>query len=208
MRKVPLSKESIIATAIEIADREDFSAVSLRRIASQLGVHVTSLYNHVPTKEAVLDGIVEYLMDSAELPAKVSGWQDWIRQFAAALRKIARKHPGAIAAFHHRPVQGPKAAEYPEAGLEAFRAAGCDVSEAYNAVKATGLVVFGLLLEEVAKLQPGAPRKTDVRGLPRERFPRTHALPAIKKKSDLWSYTIETLIAGIAANLRCKNTVR
>jgi AcrR family transcriptional regulator len=198
-----LTRTRIIAAAIALADREGMAAVSLRRIALQLGVHVTSLYNHVPTKEAVLDGIVEHLMGAANLPEKVSGWEEWVRQFADGLRAVARKHPGAITAFHHRPVQGPEAARFPEAGLESFRAAGFDISEAYSAVKSTALVVLGLLIEEVLSSK-GQRAKTNLSALPPERFPQAHELRKIAVQPDVWAYTIDTLVAGLAANLRSK----
>ena len=55
----PLSRDRILACAVRVADRDGLEAASLRRIAGELGVHVTSIYHHVPTKEALLDGIVE-----------------------------------------------------------------------------------------------------------------------------------------------------
>jgi AcrR family transcriptional regulator len=199
----PLTRTRIVAAAISLADREGMDAVSLRRIASKLGVHVTSLYNHVPTKEAVLDGIVEHLMTAANLPQKVSGWEEWVREFARGLRAVARRHPGAITAFHHRPVQGPEATRFPEIGLQSFRAAGCDISEAYSAVKLTALVVLGLLLEDVLRSK-GRRIKTDLRALPLDHFPQMHQLRKIRPNPDVWAYTIDTLVAGLAINLRPK----
>jgi len=197
----PLTRTRIVAAAIALADREGMDAVSLRRIASKLGVHVTSLYNHVPTKEAVVDGIVEHLMKAAKLPEKVSGWEEWVRQFARGLRTVARKHPGAITAFHHRPVQGPEATRFPELGLQCFRAAGFEISEAYSAVKLTVLVVLGLLLEDVLRSK-GRRIKTDLSALPPGRFPQVHQLRKMRPKPDVWAYTIDTLVAGLAAKLR------
>ena len=66
-----LSRENIVAVAIEMADEEGLPSVTLRGIASRLAVHVTSLYNHVPTKEAVIGGIVEALLTEARLPTEV-----------------------------------------------------------------------------------------------------------------------------------------
>lgn len=200
MHRRPLTRERIIAEAIQLADREGLSEVSLRRIASRLGVHVTSLYNHVPTKDAVVDGMVEYLMRKANLPKEVSDWKDWVRTLANGLRRVAHKHPGAIAAFHHRPVQGPEAAEFPELGLEAFRSAGCSLAKAYSAMKATALVVLGLLLEETKTPGRKIP-ETDVGALPPERFPLTHQLHTIAVP-DIWAYTIETLVTGLDGNIR------
>jgi AcrR family transcriptional regulator len=201
-RKRPgLTRARIVATALELADRDGLQGVTLRRIASELGVHVTSLYNHVPTKEAVLDDLIERLIAEAELPTGVIAWDDWVRRFAAAMRAVARRHPGAFEALHQRPVQGPEATASAEAALAAFRAAGFDVAEAYSAVKATIHSVLGLVLEDLAELRsPGL--RTDVSRLPREHFPNLHAANAIAAEADTWSYLIEALIAGFAASRR------
>lgn len=203
MGKQPLTRARIIAAAITLADREGLPSVSLRRIAARLGVHVTSLYNHVPTKEAVLDGMVEFLIESAGLPAKVSGWEDWVRQFAAGLRRVAHLHPGAVTVLHHRPVQGPKAAKFPEAGLVAFRAAGCNLGEAYNAVKTTALVVLGLMLEDVAQSRRGTPR-TRLSALPAGDFRQARQLDKLATRTDVWCFAIDALVAGLAVKLRKK----
>jgi AcrR family transcriptional regulator len=181
-----------------MADREGLEAVTLRRLAARLGVHVTSLYNHVPTKEAVLDGIVENLIEEAELPTEQMKWEEWVRRCAAALRAMARKHPGAFAVLHHRPIQGPQAALWAEAGLAAFRAGGFGPAQAYGALKSTTLAVLGLVLDDLAGLR-SPDLSTDLSTLPFERFPRIHEASAVAGKADVWSYLIETLIRGFAA---------
>jgi AcrR family transcriptional regulator len=181
-----------------MADREGLEAVTLRRLAARLGVHVTSLYNHVPTKEAVLDGIVENLIEEAQLPTGEMRWEEWVRRCAAALRTMARKHPGAFAVLHHRTIQGPQAALWAEAGLAAFRAGGFGPAQAYGAFKSTTLAVLGLVLDDLAGLR-SPDLSTDLSTLPFERFPRIHEASAVAGKADVWSYLIETLIRGFAA---------
>src|SRR3954454_3000213 len=88
-----LTRERILQTAVHLADREGPDAVTLRRIAGELDVHVTSLYNHVPTRDAVTDGIVEVLLDEAKLPLGTISWEDWVRQFTEAVVGIAATHP-------------------------------------------------------------------------------------------------------------------
>lgn len=198
MGRPRLTRDRILSTAIQLADREGLEAVTLRRLATRLGVHVTSLYNHVPTKEAVLDGMVENLIEEAKLPAGEMKWEEWVRRFAAAIRSVARKHPGAFAVLHHRPIQGPHAALWAEAGLAAFRSAGFSPAQAYAAVKSTSLAVLGLVLDDLAGLRtPGL--STDLSALPTEDFPRLHEAGAVAGKADAWSYLIETLIRGFAA---------
>jgi AcrR family transcriptional regulator len=201
MKRPGLTRARIVATALELADREGLDAVTLRRVAAELGVHVTSLYNHVPTKEAVLDGMIERLVADARLPKSAIPWDEWVRRFASSMRAVARRHPGAFAVFHTRPIQGPEAAAYAEAALAAFCAGGFDVGQAYGAVKATTNAVLGLVLEDVAHRQtPGL--RTDTNALSRDAFPRLHAANAIATKADTSSYLIDALIAGFEATRR------
>jgi AcrR family transcriptional regulator len=201
MSRPRLTRARIVATALEMADRDGLEAVTLRRLAARLGVHVTSLYNHVPTKEAVLDGVVEWLIADAGLPTTAIGWEDWIRRFAAAMRTVAREHPGAFKALHYRPVQGPEAAEWAEVGLAAFRAGGFDTVQAYNALRSTTLAVLGLVLDDLARLRTPDLR-TDPARLPAERFPHIHEADLVAAEADTWTYLIEALIEGFGACLR------
>ena len=201
MKRPGLTRERIVATAMQMADRDGLDAVTLRRIAARMKVHVTSLYNHVPTKDAVLDGVVERLIAEAELPTTSATWQDWVREFASSMRAVAQRHPGAFAAFHHRPVQGPEASAAVEAALAVFGAAGFDDAESYSAVKSVTFAVLGLALEDQAGVESsGSP--TDLSVLSVERFPHLHAIGEVAEHADVASYLIDALIAGIAANHR------
>jgi len=194
-----LSRENIVAVAIEIADAEGLSSVTLRGIAARLAVHVTSLYNHVPTKEAVIEAMVEALIAEARLPTGRLAWQDWVRRFAAAMRALGRRHPGAFEAFHYGPAKGERAAEPIEAGFAAFRAAGFDVVSTYSAVKAVTLAVLGHVLEDTVPARNRKVARTDVAALPVERFPNAHAMNRVAAKADTFDFLVESLIAGFDA---------
>ncbi|MGI5404076.1 TetR/AcrR family transcriptional regulator [Streptomyces sp. CA-135486] len=56
-----LSRERVLATALELVDREGLSALSMRRVGSELGVEAMALYRYAPSKDALLDGLVEAL---------------------------------------------------------------------------------------------------------------------------------------------------
>jgi AcrR family transcriptional regulator len=183
-----------------MADERGLASVTLRGIAARLDVHVTSLYNHVPTKDAVLDEMVETLIAEAKLPTGDIAWQDWVRQFAAAMRSVAAKHPGAFEAVHYVPAQGKQAAEAFEAGFAAFRSGGFDVLSAYSAIKATTVAVLGLVLEDMARVRSGA-RRTDLSELTVERFPHLHEADRIADEADTFAYLINVLIDGFGASL-------
>jgi len=199
-----LSLENIVAVAIEMADEEGLASVTLRGIAERLAVHVTSLYNYVPTKDAVLDEMILALLAEAKLPTARMGWQDWVRQFAAGMRDLGRRHPGAFEAFHHGPAKGERAAEPFESGFAAFRSAGFDASSTYSAVKATVVAVLGHVLEDTVPARNRAAARTNVGELPIERFPQVHAINRVAGKTDTFGYLVEALIAGFAAQKRTK----
>ncbi len=197
----PLTRDAIIRTAVTLADRDGFDAVTLRRIAAELGVHVTSLYNHVPTREAVTDGIVELLLEEAKLPLTAVGWQTWVRRFVAGITEVAATHPGAVTALQRRPVQGPRAAATFEIGLAAFRHAGFDAQDAYNAMKATTLTALSLGLEQAMSVT-GQAMETAVDELPAEDFPQVRLVSSLADAEAAWSFSLETLILGLKAQVR------
>ena len=196
----PLSRARILDCAVRMADRDGLDAVTLRRIAAELGVHVTSLYNHVPTKEALVDGVVETVVLEAKLPHGEISWHDWVRRFSAAMRTAAATHPGAIGALQRRPVQGEEATASFEAALAAFVSAGLDDAEAYACLKAVILAVLGVTAEEAVRSDEVL--HTDLEALSPAAFPRVHAVARIADEADPWPVLTEVLIAGLRSRIR------
>jgi len=199
----PLTRERILQTAVAMADRDGFDAVTMRRIAGELDVHVTSLYNHVPTREAITDGIVELLIEEAGLPTTPIGWEEWVRRFVSAIGTLAMKHGGAFTALHRRPVQGAQAAASFEVALAAFAKAGFGAEDAYNALKATALTALAIGLER-GMLSRGQLAETAIDALPPERFPQLGSLRDIAVPETTWAFSVETLVSGLRAQLRSR----
>jgi AcrR family transcriptional regulator len=200
--RVPLSRERILQAAVEVADAEGIDALTLRRLAEALDVHPTSIYNHVPSKEAILDGLTETLIEAAQLPLVVEDWREWVRAFARGMRTVARSHPGAYFVFTRRPAEGPLASEHAEVALDAFRSDGFSVTRARDAVVGTSLTVLGLALNECPPV--GLTIAPDTTHLTRDRFPRIfEALEDAGDDADAtWDYVIEGLITGFDAHRR------
>ncbi|HZQ81462.1 MAG TPA: TetR family transcriptional regulator [Gaiellaceae bacterium] len=195
-----LNRDRIIAKAIELADRDGLDAVTLRRIAGELGVHVTSLYNHVPTRDAVTTGIVDALVTGADLPVEEIGWEAWVRAFVAAVGEIAVEHPGAFVALQRRPVEGAQATRSFEVALAAFERAGLDAVGAYGAVKATTYVALSIAVERALSSR-GDGAETAVTHLPAESFPHVHALGSGLDPETTWAFSVDTLVAGLRAQI-------
>jgi AcrR family transcriptional regulator len=200
-----LTRERILACAVAMADRDGVDAVTLRRIAKELGVHVTSLYNHVATRDAVTDGIVETLLDEADLPATSVDWEEWVRRFFTAMDEAATKHPGAFAALARRPVQGARAAATFEVALAAFSRAGLSTQDAYNAVKTAALAGVMVGMEQGMSAQ-GKLLETVIEALPADTFPQFHALKGDNDPVAAWAFNLETVVAGLRVQISERST--
>ena len=197
----PLTRERIITAAVTMADRDGFGAVTLRRIAAELGVHVTSLYNHVPTRDAVTDGIIERLIDEAKLPTTPVSWEVWVRTFFTAMSTVAATHPGAFAALQHRSVQGPRAAASFEVALDAFARAGLAPEDAYSAVKAVSLTSLAVALER-GMAAHCVRSETAIEDLPPEAFPEVRRVARVADPEAAWLFSLETLVSGLRTQVR------
>jgi AcrR family transcriptional regulator len=94
-RRTPLSKERVLNAAMALADLDGLEALSMRRLAQQLGVEAMSLYNHVANKGEILDGIVDLAVSEIELPVTDEPWDVAIRKCAISAHETFLRHPWA-----------------------------------------------------------------------------------------------------------------
>ncbi|MGA6154259.1 TetR/AcrR family transcriptional regulator [Stenotrophomonas sp. NPDC087984] len=120
-----LSHERIIATAVELLDRDGVQKLSMRRLAERLGAHATSLYWHVATKDDVLDLALDAVFAELDLPEKHSAsWQEDTEAFMTGLRSALLRHPWAAALANSRPLMGPNALRSSEFAYTALTTGG------------------------------------------------------------------------------------
>ena len=117
----PLSRETIVAAAIEIADAEGIEAVSIRRLATKLGARPMSLYSHIERKGDLIDLMVDEVLGGSVLPeSPPSGdWRDDLRRIAQRTRENTRAHPWMIGVAFRRPFIGPNALRHIDQSLAA-----------------------------------------------------------------------------------------
>src|ERR687897_2083210 len=101
-RRAPLTRERVLAAAIDLADRDGIAALSMRKLAQELGVEAMSLYHHVANKDDILDGIVDVVFGEIELPAGEAGWEAAMRRRAVSAREALRRHPWATGLMESR----------------------------------------------------------------------------------------------------------
>jgi AcrR family transcriptional regulator len=101
------SRAEITAVAVEIADREGLDAVSMRRVAAELGTGAASLYRYVETREELLDLMTDATGAEYALPAPTGDWVADLVAVGEQSRAILRRHPWLPGLVMTRPVIGP-----------------------------------------------------------------------------------------------------
>jgi TetR/AcrR family tetracycline transcriptional repressor len=93
----PLTRERVLREALRLVDDEGLQALTMRALGSRLEVEAMSLYNHVPGKEGLRDGIRELLWEElGRSLERGAGWKDSMREVASCLWGLARHHPHAF----------------------------------------------------------------------------------------------------------------
>lgn len=107
-----LTPQRILEVATRIGDEEGTDALTIRRIATELGTGAMTLYNYFRNKEEILDGIADYVMGSFRLPeAEETSPRAVVREIALALLQMMREHPSIVRLFTTRVNTGPESME-------------------------------------------------------------------------------------------------
>ena len=153
-QRAPLSRERVLGAAVDLADNEGISSVTMRRLAENLGVEAMSLYYHVANKEALLDGMVDVIageineaMKSLDLPRPEDDWKRAIRTRILAARQVLLRHRWAPAVIEERTTMGPQIILYFESTLEIMRRGGFSWDLAHHAMHALGSRALGFTQE-------------------------------------------------------------
>lgn len=140
-----LTREQIVAAAIDLVDREGLDALSMRKLAAELGVGPMSLYYHVQDKSALYDLILDAVMSDVDYTVDDPGLPPGERvvRMAYAFRRALLAHPHATVIAMGRSMRTPTQLRPVEAMLGVLLDAGLSPSEAMRAVNVIGQFVVG-----------------------------------------------------------------
>jgi AcrR family transcriptional regulator len=196
--RVKLTRQAILERALALADAEGLRAVTMRRLGAELGVEAMSLYHHVPSKAALLDGLVELMLEEARVVPPRADWRDQLTAHAHALRAAGRAHPRVMQLFATRVVQSPAWAGAVEDTLAVLLAAGFEPAEAVHLYRLHATFVTGYVLWELRQADaPGLPTYLDQ--LDPAAYPATHALAGTLEATDPdeeFALGVEVLLAA------------
>jgi AcrR family transcriptional regulator len=98
----PLSREQVLHAAVALADERGAEGLTMRKLAKELGVEAMSLYNHVASKDDLLDGMIDIVFGEIEPPAAGGDWKAQLRKRAVSTRQALARHRWAIGEMEGR----------------------------------------------------------------------------------------------------------
>lgn len=146
-RRTPLSRERVLHAAVSLADDAGIDAVSMRRLAQDLGVVPMALYKHVANKEELLDGMVDVIVGEIDPPAEGADWKDAIRQRILSARRSLLRHSWASQVVESRTQATPVVLDYMDSLIGMFRAGGFSVDLTHHVMHALGTRMWGFTQE-------------------------------------------------------------
>lgn len=158
-----LDQRRILGAAVRFIDEHGLRMLTMQRLGAYLGVEGMALYRYVPGREALLDGVVETVVDElfgdpdVHLEAH-AGWVDYLQRLAHGLRRIALAHPEVFPLIATRPPSAPwvrpplRSLRWIESMLKVMTDAGFSDENAAAVYRAFSSFLLGYLLLEVSSL--------------------------------------------------------
>ena len=148
-RPTQLNRDKIAAAALAIADAEGFPAVSMRRIAQEMGVGTMSLYYYVKTKADLVAAMDDALMSEVLAPSLPGNWREALTVIAMRTRDAFLRHPWALSSMLSAP-PGVNAMRHMEQCLQVLAKTTMTTREKLTLLAAIDDFVFGYALREAA----------------------------------------------------------
>lgn len=166
--RISLSRRSILELAIDLVDREGLRKLTMRRLGAACGVEAMALYRYVHSREELLSGMVDLLVDNLhddQLAARrqEDGWQDFLVRLAHGVRQIALDHAELFPLLATHPPEAPwvrpplRSLRWMETFLDTLLSYGFDDDAAVVAYRSYTTFLLGQLLLEVSARRTAAP---------------------------------------------------
>jgi TetR/AcrR family transcriptional regulator, tetracycline repressor protein len=207
-----LSREAVVEAALQVLDAEGGDALTMRRVADQIGVSASSLYGYVDNKEELVQLVLDRIFQEVEVPPTGGNWQETVKELGRAMLAMYRRHRGVAALTLGRVAVTPSMLPIAERLLAELRAAGMPDQVAAFVGDLGGLYVGAIAYEmDVTPLAGSgtadfiAQFTAWMKSLPADRFPNTIAMADILpvgSADDRFEWGLDVLVRGLATYLK------
>ena len=178
-QRAGLSRERVVAAARALAEREGTGALTMRRVATELGVLPNALYSHVEDKIALLDAVLDAVLTEVDAAPRVGEpWEDGYVRVMASTRAVLLARPQLVAHYLSRPGRGPNARRLGERCLELLEQGGITGARAATALQVTLVLTLGWAGFEVGRANEPDPAQR--RRLSEQVFAGAEGLPRLQ----------------------------
>jgi AcrR family transcriptional regulator len=202
-----LSRERILDVALKLAAQEGIEAISMRRLAQQLGVWPMSVYRHFRDKEDLLDAVVGSAAGEIPLPDGSRPWRTELRELMTAARAALGRAPNGLGSRVGPALLTPGLLRLTEAGVRTLRRAGFDTAGAAGAWRALCSYTFGFDSAGLGEPEPEARRRVRaaIAALPEAEFPAlaeaSGELAGVLSRDEEFGAGLALLLDGLEARL-------
>src|SRR6266550_5377363 len=144
-----LTRERVLRAALAHADAGGLEALTMRKLAEELGVAPMALYRHVANRDDLVDGMVDVVFSEIDLPSAGDDWRAAMRQRAISVRDVLSRHRWAIGLMESRANPGPANLRHHDAVIGSLRAGGFDMAMAANAYSLLDAYIYGFALTKM-----------------------------------------------------------
>jgi TetR/AcrR family tetracycline transcriptional repressor len=199
----------VVTAALKVVEAEGGEALTMRRVADEIGVSASSLYGYIANKEELVQLVLEQIMTEIPLPRPDADWQDMLRSWARDTLAVFRRHPGVAGLTLGRVPFGPSLLQGAERMLASLRSAGIpdQVAAFVGDLGALYVAAFAHEQDVTPVAEPGdfvAQAAAWLKSLPRDEFPNTVALADLLMAgsvADRFEWGLDVLIRGLASYL-------
>lgn len=178
--RAPLTRERVVKTALRLVDEGGVEALSMRVVASKLGVEAMSLYRHVTSKEDLVLAVADLVVSEIEVPAPGTPWREAMRRRALSAREVFLHHPSAALLVESCATMTPARLAYSDAIMGLLMADGFDATLAYRAFLLLDSYVYGFTMQELSWPRPRSPHELPVQAeVPAAQFPHFAAVMGV-----------------------------
>lgn len=147
-KREPLSRERVLRAAMAVADAQGYDSLTIRSLATHLGVRPMALYYHVTNKGEILDGILDLAFEEIEIPSVGGEWRAEMVRRARSARDALRRHPWAIVLLQSGTAPGAATLRHHNAVIGTLRTAGFSVRQTAHAFALLDSYIYGFALSE------------------------------------------------------------
>ena len=171
-----LTRDRVLDAAVTLADKGGTDALTMRKLGQALGFEAMSLYNHVASKDDLLDGLVDIVFGEIDLDCDGQDWRIAMRKRAISAREVLARHRWAIGLMESRTHPGPANLRHHDAVLRCLREAGFSLPMAAHAYSALDSYIYGFALSQASLPFDTGEQAVDMvemflRQFPAEQFP-------------------------------------